>query len=241
VDPQLLRSSHLFATLSDAQLEAAVFSGRSLTLDNGQMLFETGDRAERFYFVESGKIKLYRLSPDGVEKVIEIVQPGHTFAEALMFLNQPVYPVSAAALHGARVFSIDSRNFKEVLRGSVGSCFKIMGTMSQRLRGLIKEIDHLTLQTASTRLCGMLWRQMESSGSETVDLNIPKGVLASRLSIKPETFSRILHNLSDQGLLEVKGSKIRVLQADALRELAQPESIVGLVDLPVLEQPSPAS
>jgi CRP-like cAMP-binding protein len=238
VNSQLLRSSHLFATLSDAQLEAAVFSGRTLSLADGQMLFETGDQAERFYFVQSGKIKLYRLSPDGAEKVIEIVQPGHTFAEALMFLNQPVYPVSATALQGAQVFSIDNRHFKEVLRDSVDSCFKIMGTMSQRLRGLIKEIDHLTLQTASTRLCSMLWRQVETSGSDVVDLSIPKGVLASRLSIKPETFSRILHNLSDQGLLEVKGSKIRVLQIDVLRALAQPESIVGLVDCPTFELPS---
>lgn len=230
MSPQLLRISHLFATLSDDQLIAVTQGSRPIELHDSQMLFEAGDRAERFYFVEAGQIKLYRLSPDGAEKVIELVRPGNTFAEALMFLDQPVYPVSAAALHSARVISFENRQFREVLHGSVDTCFKIMGTMSQRLRGLIKEIDDLTLQTATTRLCGMLWRQTEKDGKPDIDLNVPKGVLASRLSIKPETFSRILHNLSDKGLLEVKGSRIRIKNLDQLRELAQLESLVGLVD-----------
>lgn len=230
MNPDSLRLSHLFATLSPDQLLAVTRGSRPIDLGESQMLFEAGDRAERFYFVESGQIKLYRLSPDGAEKVIDLVSPGNTFAEALMFLDHPIYPVSAAALHEARVISFDSRHFLEVLRGSVETCFKIMGTMSQRLRGLIKEIDDLTLQTATTRLCGMLWRKLEKDGSPDVDLNVPKGVLASRLSIKPETFSRILHNLSAKNLIEVQGSHIRINDVEQLRELAQLESLVGLVD-----------
>ncbi len=230
MNPETLRISHLFATLSDEQLKAVTYGSRPLDLSEGQMLFEAGDRAERFYFVETGQIKLYRLSPDGAEKVIDIVLPGNTFAEALMFLEHPIYPVSAAALHGARVVSFDSRNFLQMLRGSVDTCFRIMGSMSQRLRGLIKEIDDLTLQSATTRLCALLWRNFQESGDPDIELNIPKGVLASRLSIKPETFSRILHNLSDKQLLEVKGARIKIKDSELLRDLAQPASLIGLID-----------
>ncbi len=230
MNPETLRISHLFSLLSQEQLQSATFGSRSLELADGQMLFEAGDQAERFYFVESGQIKLYRLSPEGTEKVIDIVMPGNTFAEALMFLEHPVYPVSAAALQAGRVISFDSRSFLTVLGGSVETCFKIMGTMSQRLRGLIKEIDDLTLQSATTRLCAMLWRQAEESGNPDFELNVPKGVLASRLSIKPETFSRILHNLADMQLLEVKGSRISIKDMSRLKNLTQPASLVGLTD-----------
>ena len=230
MNPNSLRRSHLFATLSEEQLTAVTEGCRTLKLSDGQLLFEAGQPAGRFYFVESGQIKLYRLSPDGAEKVIDIVSPGSTFAEALMFLDHPVYPVSASALHGAKVVSFDNRRFLTMLEKSVETCFKIMGTMSQRLRGLIKEIDDLTLQSATTRLCSMLWGQVERSGNPNVELKVPKGVLASRLSIKPETFSRILHNLTDQGVIEVKGAKIRVMDMKKLQGLAHTDSLIGLSD-----------
>ncbi len=225
-----LRQSHLFATLSEEQLTAVTEGCRGFKLSDNQLLFEAGQPAARFYFVESGQIKLYRLSPDGAEKVIDIVSAGNTFAEALMFLDHPAYPVSAAALHGAQVVSFDNRRFLDMLRKSVGTCFQIMGIMSQRLRRLIKEIDDLTLQSATTRLCSMLWGHVERNGDPNVDLNVPKGVLASRLSIKPETFSRILKNLSLQGIIEVKGAKIQIRDMKQLQGLAHTESLVGLID-----------
>jgi len=92
-----LRRSHLFFTLDMSQLAAVREGSRLLSLEDGQSLFETGDRATRFYFVDSGLVKLYRLSPEGAEKIIDIIQSGNTFAEALMFLEHPTYPVSAAA------------------------------------------------------------------------------------------------------------------------------------------------
>jgi CRP-like cAMP-binding protein len=225
-----LRRSHLFATLSEAQLRVVQESSRTLRLEDGQGLFEAGDQARRFYFVAEGQVKLFRLSAEGDEKIIDIVRTGNTFAEALMFLEHPAYPVSAAAIGPSRVISFDNRRFLDLLRGSVDTCLQIMGTMSQRLRGLIKEIDDLTLQTATTRMCGMLWRQMEHPGSRELELHAPKGALASRLSIKPETFSRILGNLSAQGVIRVRGARVEILDPGALTELAHPETLVGLGD-----------
>jgi CRP-like cAMP-binding protein len=223
-----IRAAHLFSTLNDQQLSRVLESSHTVNLQDGESLFETGDGAQRFFLVLEGQIKLFRLSAEGNEKIIDIIQPGNTFAEALMFLEQPAYPVSATALGKARVISFENRRFLELLRGSVETCFRVMGTMSQRLRGLIKEIDDLTLQSATSRIAAMLLKHMQKAGSECFTLHAPKGVLASRLSVKPETFSRILHNLAHQGVIRVHSDQIQVMEPERLREQAHVESLVGL-------------
>ncbi len=223
-----LRQSHLFRCLDDKQLRQIQEGSHLIKLREGEALFETGDSAERFFLVLSGQIKLYRLSAEGNEKTIEIIRPGQSFAEALMFLKQPAYPVSASALGDSQLLSFDNRRFLEILRGSMDTCFRVMGSMSQRLRGLIKEIDDLTLQNATSRVSALLLQHLHREGGYEFNLQAPKGVLASRLSVKPETFSRILHNLSDRDIISVKGKQIRVLAPDKLRELAHVESLIGL-------------
>jgi len=233
-----IRSAHLFSSLNDRQLAQVLESSHAINLQDGESLFETGDGAHRFFLVMQGQIKLFRLSTEGNEKIIDIIQPGNTFAEALMFLEQPTYPVSATALGEVRVISFDNRRFLELLRNSVETCFRVMGTMSQRLRGLIKEIDDLTLQSATSRIAAMLLKHMQHSGSELFTLHAPKGVLASRLSVKPETFSRILHNLAHQGVIKVQSNQIQVIEPQRLREQAHVESLVGLAPEPA-QNPCP--
>lgn len=223
-----IRMAHLFSTLDDEQVRQVMESSHVSTLKDGESLFETGDEANRFFLVVGGQIKLFRVSSNGDQKIIDIIQPGNTFAEALMFMAHPIYPVSAEALGPARVISFDSRRFLQLLRESFDVCFRIMGTMSQRLRGLIKEIDDLTLQSATTRMCAMLLRRMQESGDSHFTLPAAKGVLAARLSMKPETFSRILQNLSSKQVLRTKGNEIEVLDQPLLRSLAHVESIYGL-------------
>ncbi len=223
-----VRFASLFAVLNDEQVKRVMMSSHLLNLEDRQGLFECGDHARRFFLVLAGQIKLFRLSANGDEKVIDIIQPGNTFAEALMFMDQPTYPVSATALGKAQLISFDNQQFIALLQGNFNLCFRMMGAMCQRLRGLVKEIDDLTLQSATTRLCAVLVRQMESEESLEFRLQVPKGVLASRLSMKPETFSRILQNLVSQGVVEVKGQEVRVLNCEVLREAAHPESVIGL-------------
>jgi CRP-like cAMP-binding protein len=213
-----LKRNLLFARLTEAQLDRVARHAQHLRLDEGEALFEQGDPATRFYLMLSGQIKLYRLSPAGNEKVIEIVTAGQTFAEALMFLEQPTYPVGAQALQPAELISLDAKDFLSMLSESVSTCFVLMADMSKRLRRLIGEIDDLTLHSATCRVAGYLLGQM--SDSPNFNLKVPKQVLASRLSVKPETFSRIIKQLSRDGVLEVKGSQVRIQDRIALQELA---------------------
>lgn len=234
-----IRSVYLFSSLEENQLSRVTETSQSIRLDDGASLFECGDRAERFFLVTLGQIKLSRLSSSGDEKIIDIVRPGNTFAEALMFMSAPLYPVSASALGHSQVTSFENRRFLALLQESPDTCFRVMATMCQRLRGLIKEIDHLTLQSATTRVCSMLLQRYQEKNQETFGLHAPKGILASRLSMKPETFSRIFHNLTRDEVIEVKAHKVTVLDPQRLRELAHVDSVVGLEPEPVIESCQP--
>lgn len=219
----LLRDNFLFSRLDDQQLERVMALAKRRTLADGERLFNAGDHATHFYLVVSGQIKLTRLAPNGNEKVIEIVAAGKTFAEALMFADAPAYPVTATAIDQCEVIAFDNKAFMALLRESVDTCFRMMSDMSQRLHRMIKEIDDLTLQSAIGRVANFLIAKQAAEGTNHAefDLEAPKGIIASRLSVKPETFSRILGTFSSQGLVSVKGSRVAILDPEGLRALAQ--------------------
>ena len=85
--PEIIKKCHLFAGLTgdDLDLLGTVCRGRDYR--RGEILFEQGEQASGFYVIDSGKVKIYKLSPDGKERILHIVQPGHTFAEAAIFAD----------------------------------------------------------------------------------------------------------------------------------------------------------
>ncbi|HKK14057.1 MAG TPA: Crp/Fnr family transcriptional regulator [Gammaproteobacteria bacterium] len=213
-----LRESYLFSSLDESQLDRVKRSLRILQLTEGQHLFDHGQNADRFFLVRRGQIKLYRISMEGAEKVVEIVQPGESFAEAIMFMDRQTYPVSADALTEAELFAFDSRIYRTLLRESVETCFQLMGAMSMRLRLRLNELNALTLQNATFRLAHYLLSRIPESGgaASTIELPAPKNIIASRLSIQPETLSRILHNLSRQKIITVQGRSIQIHDRERL-------------------------
>jgi len=218
-----LRRAYLFSELDGAQLAEAMREMRLIELDKGERLFEQGDPARRFFVVRRGLIKLYRLSPEGHEKIIELIAPGQSFAEALMFMAANGYPVHAEAVEITELFSFDNEVYKALLRDSVESCFRLMAGMSMRLHKQINEIDRLTLHNATYRLVAYLLQELPEDvvASPDVQLTTAKSVIASRLSIQPETFSRILARLSRDGLIEVEGNRVLLRDIPALRRLIE--------------------
>jgi len=224
VDTQALRRVYLFSGLSEDALATLVATMRVVQLRDGDRLFDYGQPAKHFFLVRRGQIKLFRVSVEGDEKVIEIVRRGQTFAEAVMFMEkQQGYPISAEAIEPSEVLALDQRTMMTLLRESVDTCFRLMATMSQRLRKQVNEIDKLALHNATFRLVTFLLQQVPEGVLESPELQLttPKNIIASRLSIKPETFSRILARLSKRGLLETHGNNIVLKNIAGLRELVQ--------------------
>ena len=215
-----LKSCFLFADLESTQLQRIAKSAARVHLEEGGALFQQGDPAKRFYLATRGQIKLFRLSPAGNEKVIDIVTPGNTFGEALMFLERPRYPVGAEALQDSEVISIDALDFTDMLRNSIDTCFVMLGSMSQRLRARLREIDDLSLHSATCRVAAYMARRVPAE-SDSFELPVAKQIVASRLSVKPETFSRIIKSLSKSGVIQVAGNKITVHDREALNATAE--------------------
>ena len=212
---EALSTSHLFSELTESQLDRVRRHSHVTDMLEGESLFFQGDNATNFYLVLSGRIKLFRISPEGKEKVVEIMETGATFAEALMFMDEPHYPVTATALSPSRVIGINCKDFKLMLRESIDTCFLLLGKMSFRLRALIREIDALSLDTGTVRTVAYLLHHA-TPDSDSFELNIAKSVIASRLSVKPETFSRILKNLHDQEIVTIDGRNVTIHDRDAM-------------------------
>ena len=214
-----LKQSHLFSSLTDEQMERVYRHSKIVRLEEGQLLFAQGDDVTNFYLVLSGKVKLFRVSPDGQEKIIEIVPQGEVFAEALMFMDQPNYPVSSSALSETVVVGIDAKDFKDMLWDSVETCLLLLGDMSFRLRKLVHEIDTLTLHSGTCRVASYLL-QHAPEDKDSFELENAKSVIAARLSVKPETFSRIIKNLRGDGVISISGSNITIHDREALKDLS---------------------
>lgn len=219
-----LSQNHLFSGLGEAELNRVAQHATLVKLKNGEALFEQGDLATRFYLVRNGQIKLFRLSPAGNEKIVDIVTPGNTFAEALMFLERPYYPVGAQALQTSEVISIDAVDFSRMLKESVDSCFVLLGSLSQRLRALLHEIDELSLHSGTSRVAAYFLEHDPGDGA-TFFLPAPKQVIASRLSVKPETFSRIIKNLSDKAMIRIDGNLVTIVDREQLEMAADPDPL----------------
>ena len=216
-----LRQIYLFASLTEEQLNKMIESAHPFELEQKQILFNAGQPAEYFYFLRSGQIKLYSLSPTGDEKVIEIVRPGETFAEAITFMERQTYPVNAEAIMSSSLFGFKMKTFRQLLEESRGTCMRLMADMSRRLRMRVDEINNLTLHNATYRLVVYLLEQIPEGAVEMAEIHLgtPKSIIASRLSIQPETFSRILAKLSQRGLIEVHVNDITLLDVNGLRAL----------------------
>lgn len=217
-----LRQSPLFAKLSDHYFERIKKGMQLRRMTTDETLFQQGDPANFFFFLRSGQIKLFRISSEGQEKVIELIQPGGTFAEAVMFMDEKHYPVSATTIGNSRVIAFESRVYLEILREAPEYCFDLLGSMSRWLHRQIGEIDRLTLQSATYRLVAFLLQNIPVDADEncSFELSVPKRVIASRLSVQPETFSRLLQNLNRQGLISVREQTIQIHDAQRLREFA---------------------
>lgn len=227
----ILRRSFLFAEMAEPVLTALLNDASEVALQGGETLFRHGTPAERFFWVKSGLIKLFRLSPDGDEKIIELIRPSETFGEAVMFMGQRGrYPVNAEAIGDTQLLAFNQKTFLELLRESPDASFGLLASMSRRLHMLVNQIDSLTLQNATYRLVSYLLEQIPPGVkvSSEIQLTTPKSAIASRLAIQPETLSRILARLRQGGLIDVEGAHISVRDVEALRKLVQsPTDIDG--------------
>ena len=207
-----------FKHLSTENQERLMSHSHEQQCQAGELLIRQGQPAERFFLVLKGRVKLYRISADGQEKVVEIIQAGQTFAEAVMFMQRSEYPVCAETLEAVQLISFPNRLMLTLLQENPQACLHLLGHMSMRLHQRLGELETLTLQNATQRFALYLIQQLEDRAQETVDIELPlpKRLIAARLSMQPETLSRIMARLNQEGLIEMRGRNIHIPSISSL-------------------------
>jgi len=218
-DFEAVRRIYLFSGMAEGEFLEVMAHASTVVLAPGQLLFNQGDPAQAFYWVAEGVIRLFRASPQGDEKVIELASANRVFAEATLFMGGR-YPVNAAAQSPCRLVAFDSRAFKDWLGRDTERCFRLMAGMSARLHKLVNEIDRLTLMKGADRLLQYLLDHSDpdETGRQRVEWEAPKQVIASRIGVKPETLSRLLHKLTSQGFIELQGQVLYIRDSEGLRQ-----------------------
>ena len=216
----------LFQEMDGEELQRLAEGCSPARLSRGDMVFRVGEPCEAFHVMVTGRVKLFVLSPAGQEKVIEIVGPGQSFAEALMFTHRP-YIVNAQALADSLVLSVGKQAVLDEIGRDSRFALRMLAGISRRLHGLVRDVQAYALHSGAQRVIGYLLRDQDFEDgpvgdARTVSLPVSKATVASRLSLTPEYFSRVLHEFEAAGLVRIDKRDVHILDPKRLATYQAP-------------------
>lgn len=217
----LLTNVPLFKGLNTDEIARLARGTREIVTARGDILFHKGDMPTGFYLILYGQIKLAFTSTRRAEKVFEILGPGKTFGEAAMFVDQP-FTVYAQALANSLLLHISKTAIFDELDSDPKLVRNMIAALSTRVHHLISDVESYSLHSGCQRIIAYLLRDTPdvAEKSITVTLTTSKGIIASRLNLTQEHFSRMLNELSEKGLIVVDGRRIHILDVERLRSQA---------------------
>ncbi len=217
-----LRKVFLFGPLSDQELN--LIEGLILHRDypKGSYIITEGEPGEALFIILSGRVKIFKNSPDGREQILNILRGGSVFAEVVLF-DSGGYPASAQALEDTALGMLRTRDMEVMLEKHPILAIKLLRIMSARLRRAQGLIGDLALQDAYGRLAALLLRAAWQQGRKTeegieIDLPLTRQELASMVGTTRETVARILSRFQREGVLRVQKHKITIHSREKLRE-----------------------
>lgn len=214
---EFLKRLPLFADFSPEELSGLAAATEEQYIAKGTPIFARGDTCRGFHIVIYGQVKLGFVSVRGDEKIVEIIGPGFSFGEALMFMEKP-YIVGATALADTMLLHIAREAVFGELERKPAFARRMLAGMSRRLHGLIKDVESYSLRSGSQRIVGYLLKDEPGGDGAQVTLSVSKKLIASRLNLTPEYFSRVLHDLSELGMIKVQGRLITIIDINRLRD-----------------------
>lgn len=214
----------LFRVFSAADLGHVLGQARHVALDQHQLLYRQDTPAQHFYFVLSGRLRLYRLDASGVDRTLESLAPGDCFADVMIYAEPARYACYAEALKASEVLMIPVGIYQELIDREPAYARAALQHYARRAVSRFHDLEIMTIQSARDRLIrylvDLLPEQARRQGGE-VELPLPKCLVASRLAMQPETFSRILADLKGNGLLRVNRSRLFIPDPVRLIQISQ--------------------
>ena len=225
---QLIANVLFFKGLSDAELESI----QSITVERpyqrGQLVFSDGEEGRGFFLVVSGKVKVYKVSPEGKEKILHILGPGEPIGQVAVFAGES-FPANAEAIAASKLLFFPRKAFVDLIHERPSLALNMLAILSNRLREFTVQIENLSLKEVPSRLASyLLFLSEKENAADTLTLNISKAQLASVIGTIPETLSRILNKMSSKNLIAVNGRTIRLVDREKLEMLAEHGRLVDL-------------
>ena len=216
----LLSEVPLFAGLQARTLARIARATTHIVAAPGVALFRRGDTGAGLYCVLSGRVKLGVPAPEHDEKVIALVGAGQIFGEAAMFRDK-THIVTAEAITQSQLVYVGKEAVLASIARDADFALRMVVLLSARLRQLMREIENSTTLTGTQRVVNFLLRELAEAGGApgqaTLALPAKKRIIASRLDLTHEHFSRILHDLAAAHLLVVDGPRVVIPDVEKLR------------------------
>ncbi len=214
----------LFRALQKPELETLARIVSECNYAKNQVIFTQGEPGDGFYVAVEGRVKVFKVGTDGKEQILHVFGPHEPFGEVPVFEGGP-YPASSAAMEACRLLYFPREDFVALLKENHDLSLKMLAVLSKRLRKFTRLVEDLSLREVPGRLAAhLLYLAEHAENTDSVELDISKGQLASVLGTIPETLSRILAKMAQQGLIETVGRRtIHLLDLDGLEDLSAGE------------------
>ncbi|THB71261.1 MAG: Crp/Fnr family transcriptional regulator [Desulfobulbaceae bacterium] len=218
---EIIDSCSLFAGLPEKQVQYIAELTIEKKFGKGEAIFFEGDQADGFYIVKEGTVKVYKMNMLGKEQILHIFNNPEIIGEVAVFHGKP-FPANAQTLTNSSLLYFPRSDFIRLIESSPSLALNMLAILSARLRQFARQIEELSLKEVPARLAGYLIYLTEEQGNAIeVTLPVSKGQLASLLGTIPETLSRIFTKLTDEGLIQVSGKTIKIVDRDKLTDKVQ--------------------
>ena len=216
----LLRNVPLFAGLSDQELEALASSLGRRTFAKGMVIFHKGGLGRSLYIIESGQVRIFSLSETGQEISINIYGPGELFGE-LAILDGLPRSAGAMAMEMTVTLTLYRDDFLRCLEASPRMVKDIVAVLSRRLRYTTAYTETLAFLDVYGRVAAKLLELADrygvaKAGAEQIELHLTQAELASWVVASRESVNKVLGTFRDQGLIQLEGQAITILDREAL-------------------------
>jgi CRP/FNR family transcriptional regulator len=217
----ILGRTQLLAMLTPEWLDRLAGEARVLSFSKGQTIFQQSEPCPGLYCVGQGRVRLFKLGPNGKELVLHFAEPGGTFAEVAAIAGFSV-PANAEAVEDTVCALLPAERLRQLLKEHHALCLGLLTGMSYWVQHLVGMLEDIVLRDAAGRVARHLLEADSSQGREAFQLKLLKKDLASQLNITSETLSRTLRRLADAGLIELgEGQRLRVLEPEGLQSLVR--------------------
>jgi CRP/FNR family transcriptional regulator, dissimilatory nitrate respiration regulator len=203
-----------FHGLPEHDLEMLAVRTRAVAAQPGQLLFLEGEPSEGLWILRSGRVKVFKLNPEGQEHILRIFGDGDTFNDVSVLDGGP-NPANAAALSECQLWVLPAAAFQALLHDGAFAV-RVIHMLSGRVRALVRQIEDLTLYAVIVRVARLLLKQMDDPALS----GVTRATLALHLATTPQTISTALRDLETTGAIEFDRHQIRVVDVDLLRSIA---------------------